>query len=94
MDIAIQTSSHWHILYTTHSSDVGDKTFNQQIKSVRCNTSDAIIIINQTEDDQIKPSQLNLRRIRSDGEVLGDGTGRGVERKGNGEVGGYGGRGQ
>ena len=39
-------------------------------------------------DGQVKLSQLPLRRIRSDGAVLCDGAGRGVERTGKGAGGG------
>ena len=46
-------------------------------------------------DGQVKLSQLPLRRIRSDGAVLCDGAGRGVERTGKGAGGScVGGRGQ
>ena len=77
MVINIQTPGNSHILQITSKLRLLGRLIN--INPFIKNRSDAIIITNQRVDNQVKLSQLPLRRIRLDGAVLCDGAGRGVE---------------
>ena len=88
MDITSQTPSNSHILQITSKLRLLRCLINIKPFISESNRSDAKIITNQRVDGQVKLSQLPLRRIRSDGAVLCDGAGHGVERTEKGAEGG------